>query len=114
MTGAELSAALRAALARELPAAVTLRHDLHAHAEPSGSEHRTSATVAAALGAAGAPVIGGTGRVVRIGPQAGPCVAVRTTRPVPPITGAPAAPCAADTVAAVRCSDPDSSGCACR
>src|SRR5262249_58774807 len=75
--GGELSAALHAALARELPAAVTLRHDLHAHAEPSGSEHRTSATVAAALGAAGAPVIGGTGRVVRIGPQAGPGVAVR-------------------------------------
>ena len=43
MTGAELSAALRAALTRELPAAVRLRHDLHAHAEPSGSEHRTSA-----------------------------------------------------------------------
>lgn len=77
MTTAELAAALRAALAGELAEAVALRHDLHAHAEPSGAEHRTSATVAAALDAADGPVIGGTGRIVRIGPQAGPCVAVR-------------------------------------
>jgi metal-dependent amidase/aminoacylase/carboxypeptidase family protein len=49
VTSAGLSAALHAALARELSGAVRLRHDLHSRAEPSGSEHRTSATVSAAL-----------------------------------------------------------------
>ena len=77
MSDASLDAALRAALARELDEAVRLRHHLHAHPELSGSEHRTAATVSAALGAAGAPAVGGTGRIVRIGPQSGPCVAIR-------------------------------------
>jgi hypothetical protein len=47
VTSPGLSAALHAALARELSGAVRLRHDLHSRAEPS--EHRASATVSAAL-----------------------------------------------------------------
>ena len=77
MTGSGPAAALRAALDRELAEAVRLRHELHAGAELSGSEHRTAARVAAALGEPGAPALAGTGRLVRIGPADGPCVAVR-------------------------------------
>jgi amidohydrolase len=85
-----LAAALRAALDREISGAVRLRHELHSDAELSGAEHRTAARVAAALGAADAPVIAGTGRIVRIGPPSGPCVAVRAeldALPVPEQTG---------------------------
>ena len=90
MTGPDLAAALRAALDREISGAVRLRRELHAGAELSGAEHRTVARVAAALGAADAPVIAGTGRIVRIGPPSGPCVAVRAeldALPVPEQTG---------------------------
>jgi amidohydrolase len=103
VTSADLAAALRAAVADELPDAVQLRHDLHAHAEPSGSEHRTSATVAAALGVAGGPVIGGTGRIVRIGPQSGPCVAVRAELDALPIVEQTGAPWASQTGAMHAC-----------
>jgi amidohydrolase len=92
VSDASLDTALRAALARELDEAVRLRHHLHAHPELSGSEHRTAATVAAALGAADAPAVGGTGRIVRIGPQSGPCVAIRAeldALPVAEQTGVP-------------------------
>ena len=92
MSDASLDAALRAALARELGEAVRLRRDLHAHPELSGSEHRTAATVSAALGAADAPAVAGTGRIVRIGPQSGPCVAIRAeldALPVAEQTGVP-------------------------
>lgn len=103
MTSADLPAALHAALDRELPAAVRLRHDLHAHAEPSGAEHRTSATVAAALGATSAPVIGGTGRIVRIGPASGPCVAVRAELDALPVAEQTGAPWASQTGAMHAC-----------
>jgi amidohydrolase len=76
-TGSGLAAALRAALDRELADAVRLRHDLHAAPELSGSEYQTAARVAAALGEPDAPQVAGTGRLVRIGPADGPCVAVR-------------------------------------
>lgn len=92
MSDVSLGAALRAALASELDEAVQLRHHLHAHPELSGSEHRTAATVSAALGAAGAPAVAGTGRIVRIGPQSGPCVAIRAeldALPVAEQTGVP-------------------------
>lgn len=69
--------ALRAGLAGELGEAVRLRHELHADPELSGSEHRTAARVAAALRAAAAPPVAGTGRLVRIGPRDGPCIAIR-------------------------------------
>ncbi len=103
MTGTGLAAQLQAALAAELGDAVRLRHDLHAQAEPSGSEYRTSATVAAALGAADAAAIGGTGRIVRIGPQSGPCVAIRAELDALPITEQTGVPWASQTGAMHAC-----------
>jgi amidohydrolase len=82
---AELAASLRAGLAAELDAAVALRHELHADAEPSGSEHRTAARVAAALGATDAPPVAGTGRLIRIGHGDGPCIALRAELDALPI-----------------------------
>lgn len=87
-----LAEQLRAALARELDGAVMLRRELHANPELSGSEIRTAARVAEALGAPDAPVVGGTGRLVRIGPQTGSCVAIRAELDALPIaeqTGVP-------------------------
>ena len=123
-----LRAWLTPLLATELPAAIELRHDLHAHPELSGAEYRTAGAVATALGAPDAspdadpdgsavagslagpvagPVAGaragtvagtlagpvaGTGRLVRIGPQDGPCIAIRAELDALPIaeqTGAP-------------------------
>src|SRR6266496_4067499 len=86
------AAVLSAALAGELSEAVRLRHELHADPELSGSEHRTAARMAAALDAADAPPVAGTGRLVRIGPSHGPCIAVRAeldALPVAEQTGAP-------------------------
>lgn len=82
----ELVAALREELAAGLGAAIELRHELHASAEPSGAEHRTAELVAAALGAPGAPVVAQTGRLVRIGRPDGPCVALRAELDALPIT----------------------------
>lgn len=73
----DVYAALHASLAEELPRAVRLRHELHARPELSGREEETAARVAAALDASETPVVAGTGRLVRIGPARGPCVAVR-------------------------------------
>ncbi|HET9896124.1 MAG TPA: amidohydrolase [Streptosporangiaceae bacterium] len=70
VTVTELAGRLRAALADELGAAIELRHELHSSPEPSGSEHATAARVAAALGDVSAPVVAGTGRLVRIGDAA--------------------------------------------
>ncbi|TCK19940.1 M20 metallopeptidase family protein [Pseudonocardia endophytica] len=67
---------LTAALADELPAAVELRHELHRNPEVSGAEVRTAARVAEALGEPEAPVVAGTGRLVRVGGE-GRCVALR-------------------------------------
>ncbi|HEY7147491.1 MAG TPA: amidohydrolase [Streptosporangiaceae bacterium] len=72
-----LRAALAAALAAELPAAIELRHELHREPELSGAETRTAAAVAAALGAPDARPVAGTGRLIRIGPRAGPSIAIR-------------------------------------
>jgi amidohydrolase len=92
VTGSRPAAALRAALDREIPDAIRLRHELHTGAELSGAEHRTAARVAAELGAADAPAVAGTGRIVRIGPAAGPCVAIRAELDALPVreqTGVP-------------------------
>ena len=78
--------ALRAALAGELPDAIRLRRELHASPELSGAEHRTAATVAAALGEPDAAPVAGTGRLIRIGPAGGPCVAVRAELDALPVT----------------------------
>jgi amidohydrolase len=81
-----LRADLRAALAAELDGAVRLRHELHAHPEVSGSETWTASRVAAALGDPAAPALFGTGRLIRIGPPTGPCVAVRAELDALPVT----------------------------
>jgi amidohydrolase len=81
-----LRADLRAALAAELDGAVRLRHELHAQPELSGSEAWTAGRVAAALGDPEAPTLFGTGRLIRIGPRAGPCVAVRAELDALPVT----------------------------
>ena len=86
VTIAELAAQLRAGVAAEIEAAVTLRHELHAMAEPSGAEHQTAASVAAALGACDAEVIAETGRLIRIGSPDGPCIALRAELDALPIT----------------------------
>jgi amidohydrolase len=91
------TAALRAAVRAELPAATALRHDLHRHPGLSGAEEATTERVRQALGpVAGAPVAGepvaGTGMLVRIGPQDGPVIAVRAeldALPVVEATGVP-------------------------
>jgi amidohydrolase len=75
---------LRAALSGELPAAVALRHALHAEPELSGQEQRTAARVAAALGQPGAADVSG-GRIVRIGAGDGPVIAVRAELDALPI-----------------------------
>jgi amidohydrolase len=87
-----LGATLSALLAAELPAAVELRHDLHRHAELSGAEARTAARVTAALGVSDFVAAAGTGRLIRIGPAAGPAIAIRAELDALPIaeeTGAP-------------------------
>jgi amidohydrolase len=98
-----LRAALTALLASELPAAVELRHDLHQHAELSGAEARTAAAAAAALGAPDATAVAGTGRLIRIGPQAGPAIAIRAELDGLPITEETGAPWSSATEAMHAC-----------
>ncbi len=69
-------AQLLAGIERELPRAVELRHRLHAHPELAHEEHRTAAAVADELPVACA-TIAETGRIARIGAEAGAAVAVR-------------------------------------
>ena len=70
----------RALLAPELPAAVDLRHRLHAQPRVSGDEADTAATLVEALGDVEAVQMATTGRLVRISPYDGesPAVALRT------------------------------------
>ena len=103
MTGPRPAAALRAALDREIPGATRLRHELHAEAELSGAEHRTAARVAAALGAEDAPAVAGTGRIVRVGPPAGPCVALRAELDALPVREQTGVPWACTTGAMHAC-----------
>jgi amidohydrolase len=68
---------LRVAVAVELPAAVDLRHRLHADPRRSGDEQDTADTVVDALGAGSGHPAAGTGRVVRLLDGAGGSVALR-------------------------------------
>jgi amidohydrolase len=83
---ADVAERLNARLDSELADAVALRHELHADAELSGSEYRTAARVAAALGGGDAPPVAGTGRIVRIGAADRPCVAIRAELDALPVT----------------------------
>ena len=88
----ELRLTLTGLLAAELTAAAGLRRELHRNPELSGAERATAAAVASALGCPEAPDIAGTGRLIRIGPPDGPCIAIRAELdglPVPERTGAP-------------------------
>lgn len=80
---------IRAAVAEELPAAVELRHVLHADPRLSGQESDTAAAVVAALGLGAGIVAGGTGRLVTAG--AAPIVlrAELDALPLIEATGAP-------------------------
>jgi amidohydrolase len=98
-----LHAALRAGMAGELGLAVDLRHELHAAAELSGSEERTAARVAAAIGDPDAPRVAGTGRLLRIGPASGPCVVVRAELDALPIAEQTGVPWASRTPAMHAC-----------
>ena len=87
----ELHDKLRAAVADELPAAIELRHRLHADPRLSGDEADTAAEVVRALGAGPGRPVAGTGRVVRIGPE-GPAIALRAELDALPVierTGVP-------------------------
>jgi len=89
-------------LAAEMDAAVALRHELHADAEPSGAEHRTAERVTAALGSPDAEIVAETGRLVRIGGP-GPCVALRAELDALPITEETGVPWASRTGAMHAC-----------
>ncbi|MFE3172502.1 M20 family metallopeptidase [Amycolatopsis sp. NPDC059090] len=72
----DLVEAWRAAVAEELPAAVELRHRIHADPRVSGDEDDTARTVAAALGEG--ERVAKTGRLIEISaPHPGPAVALR-------------------------------------
>ena len=70
-----LSEVAQASLLGELPAAIALRHELHAHPDLSGAEGETARRLLAALGAGDCPDVAG-GRLVRIG-GSGPAVGLR-------------------------------------
>lgn len=89
-----LAAALDDALEAELPAAVELRHLLHAAPELSGEEHATAAAVGSFVGVESATVAG-TGRLIRTGPAARPAVAVRGELDALPVTERTGSPHAA-------------------
>jgi amidohydrolase len=87
-----LQSSLTSLVTAELTAATALRHQLHRRPDLSGAESATAAAVAAAMGFPDAPAVAGTGRLIRIGPASGPCVAVRAeldALPVPERTAAP-------------------------
>ncbi|GII94970.1 M20 metallopeptidase family protein [Sinosporangium siamense] len=76
--GTTLLASLRSALERELPAAVGLRHRLHAAPDLSGAEGPTRDLLLAELAGVAGTVdpVGGTGALARVGGP-GPAVGVR-------------------------------------
>jgi amidohydrolase len=93
--GGRLGAQLTGLLAAELPAAVELRHELHRSPELSGAETGTAAAVTSAIGGPEAQPVAGTGALIRIGPAAGPAIAVRAELDALPVTEETAVPWAA-------------------
>ena len=103
---AELEREWRVALAAELPGAVRLRHELHAKPDVSGEEERTAARVAAAVDDGGLVIeerVAATGRLLRVGPAAGPAVMVRAELDALPIVEATGAAFAATNGAMHAC-----------
>lgn len=86
-----LAARWRAGIEAALPAAVELRHELHAAPDLSGHEDATSRRFVNAMNRRGGPgaltveTIAGTGRLLRVGP-AGPAVGLRAELDALPIT----------------------------
>ncbi|MBB4685084.1 M20 metallopeptidase family protein [Amycolatopsis jiangsuensis] len=77
----------RAALAEELPAAIELRHRLHADPRASGDEEDTARLVAAAIGAGAGERAAKTGRLIDLpGQHPGPAVALRAEMDALPVT----------------------------
>ncbi|HTR89007.1 MAG TPA: M20 family metallopeptidase [Solirubrobacteraceae bacterium] len=74
--GEALLRRLLAAIEPRLPAAIELRRRLHEHPELAHEEQWTAATIAEELPVASVAAAG-TGRIARVGPDAGPAVAVR-------------------------------------
>jgi amidohydrolase len=103
VTLSELAAGWSARLEHELPAATDLRHELHAHPEVSGQETWTAQRVAGALDAADAPAVAGTGRLVRIGADGRPAIAVRAELDGLPMRERSDAPYAAEGEAMHAC-----------
>lgn len=91
---ADLLARLVAAIDDEVPAAVRLRHRLHADPELGAAEYRTAATITGALPV---PVTEffGTGRLAGVGPVAAPAVWVRAEMDALAMAEATGAPFAA-------------------
>ncbi|HEY3712371.1 MAG TPA: amidohydrolase [Amycolatopsis sp.] len=82
----DLFTSWRAALAEELPAAVELRHRLHADPRGSGDEDDTARVVAAALGLGEGERVAKTGRLIRLpGAHPGPAVALRAEMDALPV-----------------------------
>jgi len=72
----DLLARLLDQLEHELPAAVELRHRLHAQPELAHAEKQTAEAVAARLPVP-SETVAGTGRIARVGPGTGPAIAIR-------------------------------------
>jgi amidohydrolase len=83
MADVELGKRLTAALEDELPAAIDLRHRLHAAPRLSGNEADTADAVVAALGLGAGSVVAETGRIVQSGQ--GPFIALRSELDALPI-----------------------------
>ncbi|WP_405217779.1 M20 family metallopeptidase [Agrococcus sp. Ld7] len=84
---AELATQWSAALERMLPAAIQLRHELHAAPQVSGSEHPTTARIARELDTViRFEPVADAGGVGRIGPQDGPSIALRAELDALPMT----------------------------
>jgi len=79
-------AALRAAVRAELPAAISLRHDLHRHPDLSGSEEATAGRIRRALGPLTGTPVAGPGMLARVGRHDGPAIAVRAELDALPVT----------------------------
>lgn len=82
---------LRVAVTDELPAAIELRHRLHADPRVSGQEEDTARAVAEALDAGPGRRVAGTGRIVRIGGE-GTAVVLRAELDALPMTERTGAP----------------------